>query len=90
MLVKIDLDAFKFIGHIKLQHSIFNMISSLQSRRKHLLTPMFPHSLIPLLTLKSMKVELICREVNQELVKVRLSTNSRPENLIKIWLSNIP
>lgn len=42
----------------------------------------------------SLQLEFICGEVNQELAKIRLLTDSRPTNFpmlfTRIWLSNIP
>jgi hypothetical protein len=42
----------------------------------------------------SLQLEFICGEVNQELAKIRLHTDSRPANFpskfTRIWLSNIP
>ena len=42
----------------------------------------------------NLKVELICGEVNHELAKIRLGTDSRPaefpKKFTRIWLSNIP
>ncbi|KDR73934.1 hypothetical protein GALMADRAFT_250621 [Galerina marginata CBS 339.88] len=94
------LDAFLIIQHT----GLFNKKHGLKSKspQAEIESPSFSHvatffdSVIDAIQLMkgNFQIEMICGEVNQELSKVRLGTDSRPPSFPKkftrIWLSNIP
>lgn len=97
---EIDYDAFgivRQIGEFNNTHGIAveNSLTKEESPAFSYVAAFFERVVDVVKTLQnSVQLEFICGEINTELAKVRLQTDSRPASFPKqftrIWLSNIP